>query len=86
VLAREPSTTGLVLFAYGEQFEDSFIRSQDSEAEFLRLTDAFRDQLWPDMVTGPMAATARVQRARAALVGLRRALDGTDATALGGNR
>jgi hypothetical protein len=86
VLAREPSTTGLVLFAYGEQFEDSFIRSQDSEAEFLRLTEAFRDQLWPDMVTGPMAATARVQRARAALVGLRRALDGTDATALGGNR
>lgn len=84
VLAREPGTTGLALFAYGEQFEDSFIRSDVSEGEFLRLTEAFRDQLWPGEAAGPATATARVQRARAALTNLKRALEETTAPTSGG--
>ena len=74
VLARDPGTTGLVLFAYGEQFEDSFIRSDVSEDEFLRLAEAFRDQLWPDEATGPATTTARMQHARMALMNLKHTL------------
>jgi hypothetical protein len=74
VLARDPGTTGLVLFAYGEQFEDSFIRSDVSEDEFLRLAEAFRDQLWPDVATGPATTTARMQHARMALMNLKHTL------------
>ena len=84
VLAREPGTTGLVLFAYGEQFEDAFIRSDTSEGEFLRLTEAFRDQLWPGETAGPATATARVQHARTALINLKRALEDTTAPTPGG--
>ena len=84
VLAREPGTTSLVLFAYGEQFEDAFIRSDASEGEFLRLTEAFRDQLWPGATTGPATATARVQRARTALTSLKRALEESAAPTTGG--
>ncbi|HEX4831996.1 MAG TPA: hypothetical protein VH478_12980 [Trebonia sp.] len=75
VLVREPGTTGLVLFAYGEQFEDSFIRSDQSEGEFLRVTEAFTDQMWPAEATGPATTTATVQHARMTLVNLRRALE-----------
>jgi hypothetical protein len=75
VLAQEPGTTALVLFAYGEQFEDSFIRSDVSEAEFLRFTEAFRDQLWPADTGGPGIATARVQHARTVLTHVRKALE-----------
>ena len=75
VLSQEPGTTALVLFAYGEQFEDSFIRSDVSEAEFLRLTEAFRDQMWPAETGGPAIATARVQHARTVLNNVKRALE-----------
>jgi hypothetical protein len=84
VLAREPGTTNLVLFAYGEQFEDAFIRSDASEGEFRRLAEAFRDQLWPGDSNGPATATARVQRARTALTNLKRALEEPIAPTPGG--
>jgi hypothetical protein len=80
VLSQEPGVTALVLFAYGEQFEDSFIRSDASEAEFLRLTETFRDQLWPAETGGPAIATARVQHARSVLTQVRRALEETTMT------
>jgi hypothetical protein len=80
VLSQEPGITALVLFAYGEQFEDSFIRSDVSEAEFLRLTEAFRDQLWPAETTGPAVATARVQHARTVLAQVKRAVEETTMT------
>jgi hypothetical protein len=53
-----------VLLAFGEQFEDSFIRSAASEAEFRRLAEAFRDELWPGTPDGSALATARVQHLR----------------------
>lgn len=84
VLAREPGTTNLVLFAYGEQFEDAFIRSEASEGEFRRIAEAFRDQLWPGDANGPATATARVQRARTALTNLKRALEEPAAPTSGG--
>lgn len=80
VLAQEPGTTAQVLLAYGEQFEDSFIRSQRSEDDFLSLAEAFKDQLWPAQTSGPAVATARVQQARAALIQLKQALGETTVT------
>jgi hypothetical protein len=64
ILAEGPGTTASVLLAFGEQFEDSFIRSAASEAEFRRLAEAFRDELWPGTPDGSALATARVQHLR----------------------
>lgn len=72
VLAAEPNVSAAVLHAYGEQFEDAVVRSAASEAEFRRIAEAFRDQLWDEHPSG--AATARVQRVRGALTRLREAL------------
>jgi hypothetical protein len=66
-LEQEPETTAKVLLAFAEQFEDQFIRSAHSDAEFRRLAEAFRDQLWPDDLSGPALATARVQHLRSVL-------------------
>ncbi|MEU6812654.1 hypothetical protein ABZ920_27480 [Streptomyces sp. NPDC046831] len=62
VLAQEPGATAQVLFAYGEQFEDAFVRSDSSEAEFRRLAAAFQDRLWPDEETGPQAVMEVLRR------------------------
>ncbi|MFE0458594.1 hypothetical protein ACFW1A_04935 [Kitasatospora sp. NPDC058965] len=70
----EGRTIAQALFAYGEQFEDAFIRSEDAEKEFRRLAESFRDQLWPREGSGPGAATLRIQRVRGALGALGRAL------------
>jgi hypothetical protein len=66
-LKEEPATTAQVLLAFAGQFEDQFIRSSASEAEFRRVAEAFRDQLWPDELNGPALATARVQHLRSVL-------------------
>jgi hypothetical protein len=66
-LEQEPAFTAQVLLAFAEQFEDQFIRSSASEAEFRRLAEAFRDQLWPDELSGPALATAAVQHLRSVL-------------------
>ncbi|MBL7255832.1 hypothetical protein [Paractinoplanes lichenicola] len=73
-LEQEPAITAQVLLAFAEQFEDQFIRSAKSEAEFRRLAEAFRDQLWPDELSGPALATARVQHLRSVLRDLTTAL------------
>ncbi|NUP45756.1 MAG: hypothetical protein HOW97_00360 [Catenulispora sp.] len=67
VLADEPSVIAQALLAYGEQFEDAFIRSDAAMAEFRRLAESFRDQLWPTPDSGPGLANARIQRIRTTL-------------------
>ncbi len=62
LLQEETQTMALVLLAYGEQFEDMLIRSERSDAEFRRLVDVYRDELWPEERSGPATATAKVQR------------------------
>lgn len=62
LLEEETQTMALALLAYAEQFEDMVIRSESTEAEFVRLVEAYRDELWPDERSGPTTATARVQR------------------------
>ncbi|MGW3206726.1 hypothetical protein [Streptomyces sp. NPDC001135] len=74
-VVEEGRTIAQALFAYGEQFEDAFIRSEDAEKEFRRLAESFRDQLWPHGDTsGSGLATLRIQRVRGALTTIRRSL------------
>ncbi len=70
-LLREAVTPALVLHAAAEQFEDTVIRSGDSEVEFRRLADSFKNEIWPGVYQEIDAANARfaaVTRARDALV------------------
>lgn len=70
-LLREAVTPALVLHAAAEQFEDTVIRSGESEIEFKRLADSFKNEIWPQVYQEMDAANARfaaVTRARDALV------------------
>ncbi|HVH23764.1 MAG TPA: hypothetical protein VNA11_15040 [Pseudonocardia sp.] len=70
-LLREAVTPALVLHAAAEQFEDTVIRSGDSELEFRRLADSYKNEIWPGVYQEIDAANARfaaVARARDALV------------------
>ncbi len=70
-LVREAVTPALVLHAAAEQFEDTVIRSGDSEVEFRRLADSYKNEIWPGVYQEIDAANARfaaVTRARDALV------------------
>lgn len=63
-LLEDANTVALVLHASVEQFEDSFIRSGDSEREFLRLGRSYRDEIWPGVFSGLDAKNARIARVR----------------------
>jgi hypothetical protein len=70
-LLREAVTPALVLHAAAEQFEDTVIRSGESEVEFRRLADAYKNDIWPGVYREVDAADARftaVARARDLLV------------------
>jgi hypothetical protein len=70
-LLREAVTPALVLHAAAEQFEDTVIRSGESEVEFKRLADAYKNDIWPGAYREMDAADARftaVARARDLLV------------------
>jgi len=70
-LLAEAVTPALVLHAAAEQFEDTLIRSGDSELEFRRLGRSYKHELWPGVYQEMDAANARfgaVVRARDALV------------------
>ncbi|MCO1660117.1 hypothetical protein [Pseudonocardia humida] len=70
-LLREAVTPALVLHAAAEQFEDTVIRSGESEVEFRRLADAYKNDIWPGVYREMDAANARftaVTRARDLLV------------------
>jgi hypothetical protein len=85
VLVTEPLVIATALAAYGEQFEDAFIRSDESEREFRRLAESFWDQLWPpDTGAGGGLATVRIQRVRSALRAVRTTLAGPAGPATGG--
>ena len=66
-LMDEHGTAGVVLLAYGRQFEDALIRSAESEPEFRRIAEAYRDELWPGEFTQNGLANTSVQRLRHAL-------------------
>jgi hypothetical protein len=51
-LLDEKVTPMLVIYAAVEQFEDAFIRSGKSEAEFRRFARSYRDELWPGEFAG----------------------------------
>ena len=51
-LLEESGLVPLVLHAAAEQFEDSFIRGQNIEFEFHRLTRSYRNEIWPDAFEG----------------------------------
>jgi hypothetical protein len=59
-LLQQSVTPSLVLHAAAEQFEDSLIRSGDSEHEFKRLARSYRDEIWPGVFGELDAANARV--------------------------
>jgi hypothetical protein len=70
-LLREAVTPALVLHAAAEQFEDTVIRSGESEVEFRRLADAYKNDIWPGVYREMDAANARftaVTRARDLLI------------------
>jgi hypothetical protein len=80
-LLREAVTPALVLHAAAEQFEDTVIRSGDSEVEFKRLADAYKNDIWPGVYREMDAADARftaVTRARDLLVATLGARKGSD--------
>jgi hypothetical protein len=58
-LLAEKVTPLLVIYAAVEQFEDAFIRSGTSEAQFERLAFSYRDELWPDKFAGLTEGHAR---------------------------
>lgn len=62
LLLMEGVTPALVLHAAAEQFEDTLIRSGDSEREFARLARSYRDEIWPGVFGEIDAANARVAR------------------------
>lgn len=59
-LLAESVMPALVLHAAAEQFEDTLIRSGDSEREFRRLARSYRDEIWPGVFPELDAANARV--------------------------
>lgn len=77
-LIQEARTPAAVLHASLEQFEDTLIRSGQSQIEFARLGRSFRDDIWPGVYTDTEQATARVNRVRHALNGLLKQIDNVE--------
>lgn len=70
----EMQMPALVIHAAVEQFDDTLIRSGDSEREFRRLARSYRDDIWPGQFAEAEAANARVARVRGAVKAVRAAL------------
>lgn len=66
-LLKVEDLTRLILHAAAEQFEDAFIRSEESEYQFHRLARSYRDEIWPGLFSGIDAANARVSKAKRAI-------------------
>jgi hypothetical protein len=66
-LTEEATTPILVLHAALEQFEDTLIRSGQSELEFARMGRSFRDDIWPGEFQAAEQSSLRVNRLRQAL-------------------
>ncbi|NMG21623.1 hypothetical protein [Brasilonema bromeliae] len=61
-LLSETLIPSLILHAAAEQFEDSLIRSGESEREFKRLGRSYRDEIWPSTFRDMDAQNARVAK------------------------
>ncbi len=70
-LMKEALTPALVLHAAAEQFEDTFIRSGDSEKEFDRLARSYRDEIWPNVYQGIDEANAKFTKINKAIRSIR---------------
>jgi hypothetical protein len=75
-LVREAVTPALVLHAAAEQFDDTLIRSGDSEREFKRLARSYRDEIWPGVYQGINEANARFAKVARSIRTIREHLDG----------
>jgi len=74
-LVQEALTPALVLHAAAEQFEDTLIRSGESEREFRRFARSFRDEVWPNVFQGIDEANARFAKVANAIRAVRQQLD-----------
>ncbi|BAY89539.1 MULTISPECIES: dynamin family protein [unclassified Tolypothrix] len=66
-LVSETLTPVLILHAAAEQFEDSLIRSGESEKEFKRLGRSYRDEIWPSTFSNIDAENAKVTKVHRAI-------------------
>jgi hypothetical protein len=66
-LVSETLVPALILHAAAEQFEDSLIRSEESEREFKRLGRSYRDEIWPSIFGDIDAQNARVAKVNRAI-------------------
>ena len=57
-----------------EQFEDSIIRSGDSEKEFRRLSRSYRNEIWPGVFQGIEETNAKFAKVEKALRTIRNSL------------
>lgn len=73
-LIQERNTPALVLHAAIEQFEDSIIRSGDSEKEFRRLSRSYRNEIWPGVFQGIEETNAKFAKVEKALRTIRNSL------------
>lgn len=73
-LVPEAVTPALILHAAAEQFEDTLIRSGDSEREFRRLARSYRDEIWPGVFRGIDEANARIGKLARAIRAVREQL------------
>jgi len=73
-LMLEALTPSLVLHAAAEQFEDTLIRSGNSEVEFRRLAHSFRDEIWPNVFQDIDEANARFDAVDRSIRGVRKLL------------
>jgi hypothetical protein len=77
-LSKQSVLPSLVLYAVLEQFEDTLIRSGESESEFERFARSYQNELWPDRDEGLVGTHARVATLTRACREVRRALDGAE--------
>jgi hypothetical protein len=59
-LSKESILPSMVRYAILEQFDDTLIRSGESEIEFERFARSYQNELWPDRYEGLVSSHARV--------------------------
>ena len=67
-----------MLHAAAEQFDDTLIRSGDSEREFKRLARSYRDEVWPGVFKGIDEANARFAKVARTIRAIREHLGGLE--------
>jgi hypothetical protein len=75
-LSKQSVLPSLVIYAVLEQFEDTLIRSGESESDFERFARSYQNELWPGRDEGLVGTHARVAALTRACRDVRDALDG----------